>query len=79
MSVGSAKLELTKGNEMINTKMPEFARELSSGVLVEFTKRKSNANLSELEAYAYALSLVWSLADNKLKEKVVRALEENNQ
>ena len=79
MSVGYAKLELMKGNEMINTEMPQFARELTSRDLVEFTKRKVDyPEISDLGAYAYALSLVWSLSSDKLKETVVRMIEENN-
>jgi hypothetical protein len=64
---------------MIKTEMPDFARELTSRDLVEFAKRKVDyQELSELGAYVYALSLVWSLADDKLKEKVVLAIEEYN-
>ena len=58
--------------------MPEFARELTSLELVEFSKRKVDRELTELGAYAYALSLVWSLSDDKLKERVVLAIEEYN-
>ena len=57
--------------------MPQFARELTSSELVEFVKRKTD--LADVGAYAYALSLVWSFADNKLKERIVRVIEENNQ
>jgi hypothetical protein len=64
---------------MINTEMPAFARELTSSDLVEFAKRKVGyTELSELGAYVYALSLVWSLSDDKLKERVVNAIEEYN-
>jgi hypothetical protein len=63
---------------MIYIEMPEFARELTSGELVEFAKRKVNGELTDLGAYVYALSLVWSLADDKLKERVVLAIEEYN-
>jgi hypothetical protein len=61
---------------MINLEMPQFARELTSSELVEFVKRKTD--LADVGAYAYALSLVWSFADNKLKERIVRVIEENN-
>jgi hypothetical protein len=63
---------------MIYIEMPEFARELTSSELVEFAKRKVNGELTDLGAYVYALSLVWSLADDKLKERVVLAIEEYN-
>ena len=64
---------------MINTEMPQFARELSTRDLVEFTKRKVDyQEISDIGAYAYALSLVWSLSSDKLKETVVRMIEENN-
>ena len=61
---------------MIKTEMPDFARELTSSELVEFVKRKTD--LADVGAYAYALSLVWSLSSDKLKETVVRMIEENN-
>ena len=64
---------------MIKTEMPKLARELSSLELVEFAKRKYNGkSLTELGGHAYALSLVWAFADDKLKEKVVRVIEEHN-
>ena len=64
---------------MINTEMPEFARELTSADLVEFVKRKVDyAEMTDLGAYVYALSLAWSLSDDKLKERVVNAIEEYN-
>jgi hypothetical protein len=63
---------------MIKTEMPEFARELTSSELVEFVQRKVGQVLTEQGAYVYALSLAWSLADDKLKERVVLAIEEYN-
>jgi hypothetical protein len=72
-------MTFTKENKMIKTEMPDFARELTSRDLVEFTKRKVDyAEMTDLGAYAYALSLVWSLSSDKLKETVVRMIEENN-
>jgi hypothetical protein len=62
---------------MINTEMPEFAHELTSRDLADFTQRVVGTK-TDLESYAYALSLVWSLSDNKLKEKVITAIEEYN-
>jgi hypothetical protein len=79
MSEGYGRVKLMKGNKMINTEMPAFARELTSSDLVEFVKRKVDyPELTDLGAYAYALSLVWSFSDDKLKEKIVRVIEENN-
>jgi hypothetical protein len=64
---------------MIKTEMPDFAKELTSRDLVEFTKRKVDyAEMTDLGAYAYALSLVWSMSSDKLKVAVVRMIEENN-
>jgi hypothetical protein len=72
-------MTFTKENKMIKTEMPDFARELTSRDLVEFTKRKVDyAEMTDLGAYAYALSLVWSMSSDKLKETVVRMIEENN-
>jgi hypothetical protein len=66
MSEGYAKLELTKGNKMNKT-------EIGSGGLVELVKSKTN--LTDIGGYAYALSLVWALADDKLKNKVIDLIE----
>jgi len=66
MSVGYAKLELTKGNEM------ELTRIGSKG-LVELVKSKTK--LSDIGGYSYALTLVWALADDKLKNTVLELIE----
>jgi hypothetical protein len=66
MSVGYARLELTKGNEMKKT-------EIASGGLVELVKSKTN--LTDIGAYAYGLTIVWALADDKLKNKVIELIE----
>jgi hypothetical protein len=66
MSVGYAKLELTKGNEMEKV-------EMGSRGLVEFVKVRTD--LTDIGGYAYALTLVWSLADDKLKAKVIDLIE----
>jgi hypothetical protein len=70
-------MTFTKENKMIKTEMPDFAKELSSAELVEFVQRKTNS-LELIGCYAYALSLVWSMSGDKLKETVVRMIEENN-
>jgi hypothetical protein len=66
MSVGYAKLELTKGNKMETV-------EMGSRGLVEFVKVRTD--LTDIGGYAYALTLVWSLADDKLKNKVIELIE----
>ena len=69
MSVGYAKLELTKGNKMNRKEIAEMGIK----ELTELVKVKTN--LTEIGSYAYALSLAWSLSDNKTKETVVRLIE----
>jgi hypothetical protein len=69
MSVGYARLELMKGNEMNKKEIAEMGIK----ELTELVKVKTN--LTEIGSYAYALSLVWSLSDSKTKEAVVRLIE----
>jgi hypothetical protein len=72
MSEGCARLELTKGNEMTKDEINQMGvRELT-----EFVSAKTE--LAEIGAFSYALTLVWSLADSKTRERVVRLIEENN-
>jgi hypothetical protein len=66
MSEGYAKLELTKGNKVEKV-------EMGSRGLVEFVKIRTD--LTDIGGYAYALTLVWSLADDKLKNKVIELIE----
>jgi hypothetical protein len=66
MSEGYARLELTKGNKMEKV-------EMGSRGLVEFVKVRTD--LTDIGGYAYALTLVWSLADDKLKAKVIDLIE----
>jgi hypothetical protein len=66
MSVGYAKLELMKGNEMEKV-------EMGSRDLVELVKVRTG--LTDIGGYAYALTLAWSLADDKLKAKVIDLIE----
>jgi hypothetical protein len=70
MSVGYAKLELTKGNKM------EKVETLGTRDLVELVK--ATTGLSDIGGYSYALTLVWELADNKLKSRVLGLIEESN-
>jgi len=69
MSVGYAKLELsTKGNKMEKV-------EMGSRDLVELVKAKTG--LSDIGGYSYGLTLVWELADDKLKNKVIELIQES--
>jgi hypothetical protein len=71
MSVGYAKLELsTKGNKM------EKVETLGTRDLVELVKAKTG--LTDIGGYSYALTLMWELSDNKLKNKVLELIEESN-
>lgn len=63
MSVGYAKLELTKGNKL------EYRE------LVEIVKAKTD--FRDESALVFVLSLTWSLADDKLKAKVAEMVEES--
>ncbi len=47
--------------------------EMGSRDLVELVKVKTD--LTDIGAYAYGLTLVWSLADDKLKDKVIELIE----
>jgi len=47
--------------------------EIASGGLVELVKSKTN--LTDIGAYAYGLTLVWALADDKLKNTVVELIQ----
>jgi hypothetical protein len=66
MSEGYAKLELAKGNKMEKV-------EMGSRDLVELVKVRTG--LTDIGGYAYALTLAWSLADDKLKSKVIELIE----
>jgi hypothetical protein len=76
MSVGYAKLELTKGNKMNKSELLEAIEEIQTAELVELVEIKTG--LGTLGAYAYALSLFWNLSDNKLKAKIVKMIDEES-
>ena len=76
MSEGYARLELTKGNEMNKNELAELVAELETADLVRLIGVKTG--FDTLGSYAYALSLFWNLADDKLKNKIVNLIEENN-
>jgi hypothetical protein len=76
MSVGYAKLELMKGNEMNKSEIAEIVAEMETVALVDLVGVKTG--FDTLGSYAYALSLFWNLADDKLKNKIVKMIEENH-
>jgi hypothetical protein len=76
MSEGNARLELTKGNKMNKNELAEIVAEMETVALVDLVGVKTG--FDTLGSYAYALSLFWNLADEKLKNKIVRLIEENN-
>jgi hypothetical protein len=76
MSVGCAKLELTKGNKMNRSELLEAIEEMETAELVDLVSVKTG--LEKLGSYAYALSLFWHLSDNKLKAKIVKMIDEEN-
>jgi hypothetical protein len=76
MSEGYARLELTKGNKMNKNELAELVAEMETVALVDLIGVKTG--FDTLGSYAYALSLFWNLADDKLKNKIVNLIEENN-
>ena len=76
MSVGRAKLELTKGNKMNRSELLEAIEEMETAELVDLVSVKTG--LEKLGSYAYALSLFWHLSDNKLKAKIVKMIDEES-
>ena len=50
--------------------------EIGSRDLVELIKVKTG--LTDIGGYSYGLTLIWSIADDKLKNKVLELIEENN-
>jgi hypothetical protein len=76
MSVGYAKLELTKGNKMNRSELLEAIEEMETAELVDLVSVKTG--LEKLGSYAYALSLFWHLSDNKLKAKIVKMIDEES-
>ena len=77
MSVGYAKLELTKGNEMNKNELLEIIEEMETAELVELVGIKTG--FDTLGSYAYALSLFWHLSDDKLKAKIVKMIDEESE
>jgi hypothetical protein len=76
MSVGYARVKLTKGNKMNRDELLEAIEELQTAELVQIISDKTG--LETLGSYAYALSLFWHLSDSKLKAKIVSLIEESN-
>jgi hypothetical protein len=69
MSEGYARVKLTKGNKMNKVET------LGTRDLVELVK--ATTGLTDIGGYSYALTLMWELADNKLKNKVLELIEES--
>ena len=76
MSEGYARLELTKGNEMNKNELLEAIEEIQTAELIDLVSIKTG--FDTLGSYAYALSLFWHLSDNKLKAKIVKMIDEEN-
>jgi hypothetical protein len=76
MSVGYARLELTKVNKMNRSELLEAIEEMETAELVDLVSVKTG--LEKLGSYAYALSLFWHLSDNKLKAKIVKMIDEES-
>jgi hypothetical protein len=74
MSVGYAKLDSMKGNKMNRDELLEAIEEMETAELVELVEIKTG--LTKIGSYAYALSLFWNLSDNKLKNKIVKMIDE---
>jgi hypothetical protein len=56
--------------------LAELVAEMETVALVNLIGVKTG--FDTLGSYAYALSLFWNLADEKLKNKIVNLIEENN-
>jgi hypothetical protein len=61
---------------MNRSELLEAIEEMETAELVQLVSDKTG--LETLGSYAYALSLFWHLSDNKLKNKIVNLIEENN-
>jgi hypothetical protein len=66
----------TKENKMSKNELAELVAEMETVALVDLVGVKTG--FDTLGSYAYALSLFWNLADEKLKNKIVKMIEENN-
>ena len=54
----------------------EKVETLGTRDLVELVK--ATTGLTDIGGYSYALTLMWELADNKLKNKVIELIQESN-
>ena len=61
---------------MNKNELAELVAEMETVALVDLIGVKTG--FDTLGSYAYALSLFWNLADEKLKNKIVNLIEENN-
>jgi hypothetical protein len=69
-------MTLSKENKMNKNELAELVDEMETVALVDLIGVKTG--FDTLGSYAYALSLFWNLADEKLKNKIVKMIEENN-
>jgi hypothetical protein len=69
-------MTFTKENKMNKNELAELVAEMETVALVDLVGVKTG--FDTLGSYAYALSLFWNLADEKLKNKIVNLIEENN-
>jgi hypothetical protein len=69
-------MTFTKENKMNKNELAELVAEMETVALVDLIGVKTG--FDTLGSYAYALSLFWNLADEKLKNKIVNLIEENN-
>jgi hypothetical protein len=69
-------MTFTKENKMNKNELAELVAEMETVALVDLIGVKTG--FDTLGSYAYALSLFWNLADEKLKNKIVKMIEENN-
>jgi hypothetical protein len=69
-------MTFTKENKMNKNELAELVAEMETVALVDLVGVKTG--FDTLGSYAYALSLFWNLADEKLKNKIVKMIEENN-
>jgi hypothetical protein len=61
---------------MNKNELAELVAEMETVALVDLVGVRTG--FDTLGSYAYALSLFWNLADEKLKNKIVKMIEENN-
>ena len=61
---------------MNKNELLEAIEEIQTAELIDLVSIKTG--FDTLGSYAYALSLFWHLSDNKLKAKIVKMIDEEN-